>query len=160
VNNVAITHGDVRFLFTTLWSKIDPANEWQIERSVSDFGAISYNGYRFSAPAFNLLHQRCLNFLSAELQMEYGEKTVVVTRHVPTFLNYPVQYKGSNINEAFGVELYNFIEDSKADARIYGHHHVNTLDFTIGRTKMLTNQLGYVHRGEHPLFDPAKTISR
>jgi Icc-related predicted phosphoesterase len=77
VNNITIFRSDVRFLFSTLWSKIDPANEWQIERSVSDFGAISYNGYRFSAPAFNLLHQRCLNFLSAEFQKEYAGKPLL-----------------------------------------------------------------------------------
>lgn len=159
VNNVSLLYKDVRFIFSVLWSKISPANEWLIERSVSDFSAIRYDGHRFSAPAFNILHQHCLNFLSNEIQKEYTGKTVVVTHHVPTFLHYPVQYKGSIINEAFGVELYGFIEDSGADVWIYGHHHVNTPDFTIGKTKLLTNQLGYVQRSEHLSFDSAKTVT-
>lgn len=159
VNNVAVTHGDVRLLFSTLWSHISPANDWQIEKSVSDFSAVRYNGYRFSAPAFNLLHRRCLNFLTEELQNEDNRKTIVITHHVPTFLNYPSQYKGSLINEAFGVELHDFIDDSKAAAWVYGHHHENTPEFIVGKTRMITNQLGYVERGEHRLFDRAKTIT-
>lgn len=159
VNNVAVTHGNVRLLFSTLWSHINPANDWLIEKSVSDFSAVRYNGYRFSAPAFNLLHRHCLNFLTGELQKEEAGKTVVVTHHVPTFLNYPAQYKGSLINEAFGVELHDFIDDSKAAAWLYGHHHVNTTEFIVGETRMITNQLGYVERGEHFLFNRAKTIT-
>lgn len=159
VNNISVNHGDVRLVFSTLWSRISPANDWLIEKSVSDFDAILHNGYRFSAPAFNFLHRRCLNFLTEELQKEEAGKTVVITHHVPTFLNYPPQYKGSIINEAFAVELHDFIHDGKAAAWLYGHHHVNIPEFTIGETRMMTNQLGYVERSEHRLFDRSKTFS-
>ena len=43
--------------------------------------------------------------------------------------------------------------------QLYGHHHQNIPEFTIGKTKMLTNQLGYVGYGEHMLFDTGKTFS-
>jgi hypothetical protein len=59
----------------------------------------------------------------------------------------------SDINEAFGVELYDLIEKANADFWIYGHHHCNVPPFNIGKTKLLTNQLGYVHNDEHLLFD-------
>ncbi len=159
VNNVAVIQGDVRFLFSTLWSKINPPNDWMLEKSVSDFSAIRYKGYRFSTPVLNNLHQSCMNFLTGEFQKEEQGKTVVITHHVPTLLNYPAEYKGSIINEAFAVELYGFIEDSKAKAWIYGHHHRNTSDFVIGETHLLTNQLGYVQQGEHQLFNNAKTYT-
>src|SRR5882672_7268414 len=32
VNNITFRHDDVRLIFSTLWSKISPANEWEIER--------------------------------------------------------------------------------------------------------------------------------
>ena len=85
-------------------------------------------------------------------------KTVVVTHHVPTFLNYPEQYKQSSINQAFGVELSDLIEASNVNAWIYGHHHANIPRFKIGNTEMLTNQLGYVKYGEHSLYSSEKVL--
>lgn len=84
---------------------------------------------------------------------------MVVTHHAPTFLNYPEEYKGDVLNEAFAVELYYFIEDSVADYWIYGHTHFNSADFKIGRTQLLTNQLGYVKYEEQKLFDTKKFIN-
>ena len=62
------------------------------------------------------------------------------------------------LSGAFGVELFRFIESSSIDYLLYGHHHSNIPDFKIGKTVMLTNQLGYVQYGEHSRFDKAKTI--
>lgn len=75
-------------------------------------------------------------------------KNVVTTHHVPTLLNYPEKYKNSPLNDGFVVELFDFINRSNISHWIYGHHHANVIDFEIGKTKMLTNQLGYVKHGE------------
>ena len=56
VNNVAIVQDQVKLLFSTLWSKISPRHQWQIERSMRDFHVIKYKGSRFSADLYNLLH--------------------------------------------------------------------------------------------------------
>jgi hypothetical protein len=42
-------------------------------------------------------------------------KKAVVTHHVPTLMNYPSVYENDQLNEAFAVELLDFIEDSKPD---------------------------------------------
>jgi len=152
VNNIAIQHESIRFLFSTLWSKISPAHEWQIERSMSDFHVIKYNGYRFSSVQFNQFHKDSLAFLNQELSRTGEDKTVVVTHHVPTFMNYPIKYKGDILNEAFAVELFDLIEAMKPDYWIYGHIHGNIPPFEIGQTKLLTNQLGYVRYNEHASF--------
>ncbi len=152
VNNKSVIHNDVKFIFSILWSKIRPENEWHIERGMSDFKVIKNGQFRFSAPKFNELHEGCIDFIKQELHHNYTPKTVVVTHHVPTFLNYPEKYKGDTLNEAFAVELFDLIEDSGADYWIYGHTHHNTVDFDIGHTKMLTNQLGYVKYNEHTSF--------
>jgi predicted phosphohydrolase len=123
VNNISIQHDDARFIFSTLWSKISPVNEWQIERSISDFQVIKFNGHFFSATNSNQLHSDSLNFLQKELSQNNTGKTVVITHHVPTFMNFPSQYKGSILNEAFVVELFFLIESSHIDYWIYGHHH-------------------------------------
>ena len=194
VNNIAIQQENVKLIFSTLWTKINPANEWEMERNISDFKLIKYNGFRFSVPVFNALHQECLNFIEQELKHRNNTQTIVITHHVPTFYNYPEQYKGSSLNEAFAVELYDFIstvpvpvsvgaenflplgvraenflplqptdpiphQNPLPNYWIYGHHHVNVPEFTIGNTKMLTNQLGYVIHNEHHSFKNDKIIN-
>jgi len=158
VNNISMIHDDVKFIFSTLWSKIRTAYQWQVERGMSDFHVIKYNGYRFSADKFNLLHEECLNFVQHELKSETTSKSVVVTHHVPTFLNYPEKYKADVLSDAFAVELFDLIKTSGPDYWIYGHNHNNPPGFKIGKTHLLTNQLGYVKYDEHQLFSTKKTF--
>jgi predicted phosphohydrolase len=169
VNNMAFIHEEIKLVFSTLWTKISSENEWNVERSVSDFHVIKYNKMRFSAPVFNQLHADSLRFIESEVyREEFGTtseeeqyhigKTVVITHHVPTFFNYPDQYKQSTINQAFGVELFDLIETSNINAWIYGHHHANIPSFKIGNTEMLTNQLGYVKYGEYGLYSSEKVL--
>ena len=159
VNNTAVMHLNTKIIFSTLWSRISPGNQWHIEQNLSDFHVIKYNGYRFSSEWYNQMHDESIQFITNELQLKNDGKTIVVTHHVPTFLNYPEQYKGSVLNEAFAVELYNTIESSAVNYWIYGHHHTNTKDFNIGNTQLLTNQLGYIQRNENQLFDHNKFIT-
>jgi len=148
VNNTSVIHDNVKFIFSTLWSKISPANEWQIERGMGDFHVIKYRGYKLSIKQYNQLHGDCLAFFQQELAIKSSIKSVVVTHHVPTFMNYPDEYKGDSLNEAFAVELFDLIEATSPDYWIYGHTHCNKPDFEIGKTHLLTNQLGYVNSGE------------
>jgi len=159
VNNTAIQHENIKFLFSTLWSKISPAHEWQIERSMSDFHVIKFNGHHFSSVQFNKFHEESMVFLNQELSRTSDDKIVVVTHHVPTFMNYPIKYKGDILNEAFAVELFDLIEDKKPDFWIYGHTHGNSADFKIGKTQLLSNQLGYVKYNEHQLFKTEKIFT-
>ena len=152
VNNLLIQKDSVRFIFSTLWSRISQTNRWQIERSVNDFHVIQFNNLRFSSDQFNQLHEESLAFITQELNHKFIGKTIVATHHVPSFMNYPEKYRGDVINEAFAVELYDLIEDTGPDFWIFGHHHYNVSDFMIGKTNLTTNQLGYVKYGEHTNF--------
>ncbi|UJP63336.1 metallophosphoesterase [Mongoliitalea daihaiensis] len=158
VNNTSVVHDHVQLIFSTLWSHISPEYQWQIERSLSDFHVIKNKGYRLSAEKYNQLHLESLEFLTDELNDRKVDQVAVFTHHCPTFLNYPQQYKDSILNEAFAVELYDLIDTSRIDTWVYGHHHSNTATFQIGDTKLLTNQLGYVQRNEHLLFETSKVI--
>ena len=152
VNNQVVDRGGVRFVFSTLWSRISPLFEWDIQRSISDFSAITSRGKRFTVQDFNLLHEESLEFLKNAIQQAGDSPTVVVTHHVPTLMNYPRLYKSSPLTEAFAVELFNLIDLSSPSWWVYGHHHINTPAFKLGQTTMLTNQLGYVHFQEHGSF--------
>jgi predicted phosphohydrolase len=112
VNNTSVVYRNAKLIFSTLWSKISPGYQWQIERSLNDFHLIKHNGFRFSAEKYNQLHEESLAFIQNELKTVKDEKVAVFTHHCPTFLNYPEQYKGDVLNEAFAVELYDLIEAS------------------------------------------------
>jgi len=159
VNNKTVILDDVKFIFSTLWSKIRPENEWYIERGMSDFKVIKNGQFRFSSSKFNELHEDCVDFLKQELAENHANKTVVVSHHVPTLMNYPEAFKNSVLNNAFTVELFDLIEVSGTDAWIYGHSHVNTPNFSIGSTRLLTNQLGYVRNNEHTSFGNCTTYN-
>jgi predicted phosphohydrolase len=158
VNNTSVVHQNSKLIFSTLWSKISEGYQWQIERSLNDFHVIKNKGFRFSAEAYNQLHEQCLSLVQTEIKNNNVEKLAVFTHHCPTFLNYPAQYKGDVLNEAFAVELHAMIESSNIDYWVYGHHHTNTPEFSIGKTKLVTNQLGYVQQNEHRLFEANKCI--
>ncbi|WP_430814039.1 metallophosphoesterase [Carboxylicivirga sp. RSCT41] len=149
VNNTSVMHNDVRFIFTTLWTDISPTNQFIIQYRMSDFRVIRGGDDIFTPERYNQLHSESLKFLRSELAITAIEKTVVVSHHVPTYLNYPEKYKGDTLNEAFVVELKHLIENSDIDYWIFGHHHQNRCDFTIGKTQLLSSQLGYVRHNEH-----------
>ena len=149
LNNEVEQIGETSLIFSTLWSHIGPSAEWTVARSVSDYRAITYDCEPFRPLHSNYLHLQCRQFIEQAVAVATTASIVVATHHVPTFMHYPKQYKGSVINEAFATELYDYIEQSPISAWIYGHHHSNSLEFLIGNTRMLTNQLGYVRRREY-----------
>ena len=158
LNNVVKEFGRHQLLFSTLWSSISLLNGWRIERGLNDFYQISFNGRRFQIPDYNDFHANCLTFLRDALETDLTGKKAVITHHVPTFKNYPPEYKGDYLNEAFATILDDLILDTTPDYWIYGHHHQNIPEFKIGHTKLLTNQLGYVQRDEHFRYHSNKYI--
>jgi predicted phosphohydrolase len=151
LNNTVISDNSVRLIFTTLWSEISERNSWYIQKHLSDFHVIKYKAKGITVEQYNQNYWDSIQFLKKALQ-NTDNKSIVVTHHVPTFLNYPEKYKGDTLNEAFAVELFDLIENTQADFWIYGHSHSNTKDFNIGKTQLVTNQLGYVNYGEHKYF--------
>ncbi len=154
VQNQVIAVNGVNLIFTTLWSNISLKNELVIKDSVNDFYRIKHSHRSFLPYHYNKLHNEAIQFLETELKTRQEVKNVIITHHVPTLLNYPEQYLNSSLNEAFAVEMFPFIDKYQPEAWIYGHNHINTPEFSIGKTKMLTNQLGYVEQREHLTFKP------
>jgi predicted phosphohydrolase len=160
LNNQTVTIDDIQLHFSTLWSDVSASKARTIEQSLNDFHLIRFEGKRLSVDQYNQMHRDSLTFLQDALI--YSQTTdnidIVITHHVPTFRHYPIQYKNSPINEAFATDMDKFIESCDADFWIYGHHHAAVNDFAIGNTKLITNQLGYVHAGENQAFNNGKVI--
>lgn len=158
LNNAEVELPFVRLLFSTLWSPISPGYQWHVERQVADYTHIRYFKHRLSVDVVNAMHQQAFSFLESRMAVTYPVPTAIVSHHVPTLMHYPEKYRNSIINEAFAVELSEAIMDWEPSAWIYGHHHINNPPFTLGKTLMLTNQLGYVHVAEHAGFNHSAVL--
>ncbi|MGQ1946544.1 metallophosphoesterase [Geofilum sp. OHC36d9] len=149
VNNKVLNIEGIDFFFTLFWSRIPNSKSLIIEQSINDFHKIRHKGKQLKSADFNRLHEESLDFLRYEIKNSTAEKKIVVTHHIPTQRCNPEQFKNSIINTAFVSENYDFIADNNIDLWIYGHHHVNMPETEIKGTKLVTNQLGYVHLEEH-----------
>ncbi len=148
---------NVNFIISTLWAKIKLEEAYLTERSVNDFHRILYNDQLLTWDYFNREHDNCFRFIQDEVSKSLTEHIIVVTHHVPSFQLSSPDFAGSKINGAFTVELEQYIEASPIGYWIYGHSHRN-IDKVIGKTKCVSNQLGYVFHNEHHTFNPGKII--
>ena len=157
--NQVVRIDNVDFILSTLWSHIPPMDEYAVSHGLNDFYQTLYNGHRLTVDDYNRMHQFCLDFIKRSVAESTAEKIVVVTHHLPTRQVVAPQHQDSLINSAFATELGEFIANARIDVWIYGHSHTN-IDATIGKTKIVSNQLGYVFYDEHLSngFDAGKYI--
>ncbi|MFT5820363.1 MAG: putative phosphohydrolase [Crocinitomix sp.] len=158
VNNYRLDLDACTLLFTTLWSEISPQNFMQIQRGMSDYYHIKNGDRPFNPNDSTQLFKENVDFLKTALnEMTQIKNQIIVTHHVPTYENYPSQFKNSPLNNAFATELAPLIRDHSISHWIYGHSHCNVPDFKIGNTVLTNNQLGYVSHSEH--FDYRKVAT-
>jgi len=155
--NAVVQIDNIDIIVSTLWAKIPIEEAYPTERGVNDFHRILYNDKLLTWDKFNQEHDRCFSFIQDKVENSSAEHIIVVTHHVPSFQLSSLDFKGSRINGAFTVELGKYIETSPIEYWIYGHSHRN-IDKIIGKTRCVTNQLGYVSHNEHLTFDLGKII--
>lgn len=156
--NALVTLDDVDLILSTLWAHIPLQDAFATESSVTDFHRIIFNGETLNFEQFNNEHRRCMDFLQNACSSAKALHRVIVTHHVPSFVLSSPDFNGSRINGAFVSEEYDFVENCGADYWIYGHSHRN-IDGVIGKTRCVSNQLGYVFSGEHHNFNPGRRIA-
>jgi len=155
LNNKSIVAGQTELFFTTLWCAIDIAQLMSVQMGVSDCHRIIYDGRRFNSQDYETIHQYCLTWLRESLNQSSANRKVIATHYCPTDRFRDPRFIESTINSAFVVRMDDFIEHSFAAYWIFGHTHYNGGNKTlIGKTRLLCNQLGYVHHGEHKTFNP------
>ena len=149
--------GSIELIFSTLWSHI-PAHITEIvDKRVQDFNQIQWNGSQITPLVYNQLHQNALEFLEVALG-SYCHRKMVISHHLPSFMNYPKKHQNDPINACFASNLDDFMQKTTQNAWIYGHHHANIPPFLIGQTTLYTNQLGYVKFKEGAGFDRSATV--
>jgi Icc-related predicted phosphoesterase len=153
LNNQMIVYKDVSFFFTTLWSEVYQLDEDYIKRNMPDFSLISYHRKSLLIKQYNHLHKQALEFLDNSLPKSEYLKKVVISHHLPSLQCVHSDHFGSRLGSAFASDLDEFILKHQPDYWIYGHSHRNRSEINIGKTKLVTNQLGYVPYQEHYNWD-------
>ena len=150
--------GSIELIFSTLWSHIPPHIAEIVGKRVQDFDQIQLQGGKMTPHLYNQLHQNALDFLATALGSNNTRK-MVISHHLPSFLNYPKKHQNDPINACFASNLDDFIQKTAPNAWIFGHHHCNIPPFLIGKTMLYTNQFGHVKFKEGAGFDPTATIT-
>lgn len=165
INNKSVVIGEAELFFTTLWSRVPNAFIADVQNGMMDTRLICYKNAPLFAGEFNELHKICTDWLDGALKASSAEHKVVVTHHCPTTMDTLNGYIGSRLNSGFMVDMEDFIKGHEIGHWIFGHTHFNGNNsvlegrsVTVGRTRLLTNQLGYVQRDEQRGFNPAAVV--
>lgn len=157
--NQVVRINDTDFVLSTLWSRINPNDEYFVWKGMNDFRQIKFDGKLLQVEEFNRMHETCMDFIRKSVEESTASHIVVVTHHLPTLEVVAPQHKSSVLNSAFATDLSQLIADNRIDAWIYGHSHTN-IDAEINGTKVVSNQMGYICQNEHIVngFDPGKYL--
>lgn len=141
----------VRFLGTTLWTD---CNLWGDRFAVFDAKRYMNDFYRIRMDQETCLlldpmemvrwHDRSLDWLDRNLAQAFDGPTVVVTHHAP-HANSVRQYDPGLCDPVSGFyasDLAWLIERHQPALWIHGHSHAS-VDYQLGRTRVLSNPAGY-----------------
>lgn len=152
LNNAVHIYQGVKFIVSTLWSRVSPENQSLIGDKLNDYHFIkssSKEKIHISVMDTNFLHQQSLDFLIDELNKPFAGKIVVMTHHIPSFETIGLDRRFSKLREAFASNLDDIIkEHPQISLWVHGHAH----DFSmikLHNTVIARNPLGYVYRDEH-----------
>ena len=125
-HNKVVRIDNVDFILSTLWSRIQPVDEFAIQNGMNDYAQILYNKHRLVPQNINDEFERNLAFIKKSVMKSDAEKIVVVTHRQPTFATIEDKHEGSVLNAAYATELSSYIANSRITVWNYGHSHHRT----------------------------------
>lgn len=160
LNNEPVGLEGIHFFGGTMWTdfkKADPLAMHMAEGNMNDFRMIHRDAGQRLTPADTIaLHEEFKDTLQAWFLEDLSGPRVVITHHAPV-VNPDSQYKTSPLQPAFNsLDMIAVIQEYQPDLWIYGHTH-ECDDQTIGKTRIISNQLGYPNYDggfESAGFDP------
>jgi len=149
LENSSVEISGYTFLGCTLWTDFqltpNPDAAMQAAESImSDYSIIEFSPERRMLRARDTvrLHAESVAWLRGKLAKCDRERTIVVTHHAPSDRSEAPYHANSPLKPAFASKLDSLIQQSRIPLWIHGHTHHN-VDYTIGSTRVLTNQRGY-----------------
>lgn len=141
-NSSFMLNPKLRIIGTTLWTKIEAEESWDISCRIADF----VNIYGWNIAMCNNLHHNAVEFISKELSeaRESKQDVIIMTHHAPLMTLQNPEYKNCDLQHAYAVDLYNLLKANTdvIKAWFYGHNHYS-MKAEIDDTLVLSNQVGY-----------------
>jgi predicted phosphodiesterase len=157
LNNQSIVIDNVKFIVTTLWSKVPEEMKSAVHQGLNDYHLIFHKNlynekFNISVEDTNNYFEMSLTFLKSELIKPFTGKKVVMTHHLPSYNCISQNHLQNHLNSAYASNINSLILDNPdIDTWFCGHSH--DLNLTcIGKTRIIRNPLGYVSMGEEKDF--------
>ncbi len=145
----AVTISDVNFFGGTMWTNFANGNAAAMitaQQQMNDYNFIATSNKHLLNPADTIqLHEAFTKKLLIWFQEDLSGERVVITHHAPV-VNPDTQYGTSPLMPAFNsLDMLPIIEKYQPRLWVYGHTH-ECDNHMIGRTQIISNQLGYPKR--------------
>lgn len=158
------TFADVRFLGATLWTDFALCSSDHMLSMMLNAHTVMHDyrsikvaaaGYRKLHPEDTAqLHAAHKGWLERKLAEPFAGSTVVVSHMAPSIRSIDAKDVKKLISAAYASNLDSVV--ANADIWIHGHLH-KSLDYKLGRCRVVANPRGYRSEGGHPenkQFDP------
>ena len=161
IEKETIVIDDVAFVGATLWTDMNKHNTlcmYYSQLQMSDYNSIRHGTAvepwkRKLRPTDTVEdHINAKHFIFKEIkkQKANGNKVVVVSHHLPSYMSLAKEFKGDtsegSLNGAYASELYEDIMDTQPNIWVHGHTH-SSFDYKIGDTNVICNPRGYFTLG-------------
>lgn len=154
LENDYVKIGDVYFIGSTYWSNINYIEEAAIYFGVPDFQLLRSGAERIQGITIEKVrghHYNSYNYIRLIISQirasDENAKIVVVTHFPPSYKAQEERFKrskGGGISSYFYSNEDEIIIETQPDVWIYGHTHGRP-EWTEGKTRVLTNQYGYLN---------------
>jgi 3',5'-cyclic AMP phosphodiesterase CpdA len=108
---------------------------------------------RFRPEEAAALHHQALLQIESHLAQRHDGPMVVLTHHAPHPLSLPDKFRSSLLSAAYASDLTDLITRCSPDLWIHGHTH-HSVDYHVGKTRILSNPRGYRHERHATGFQP------
>lgn len=138
--------GGVRFLGAPLWFSY---NQYAPRKQMADFHAImDFESWVYEENA------RAKRFL----RQHVSRGDIVVTHHLPSQRSVSARFKHSPLNPFFVCDLESLIGMQQPRLWLHGHTH-DSLDYRIGKTRVVCNPFGYARGELNHAFEEHKLLN-
>lgn len=142
LNNGSISISGVKFLGTTLWTKINP--KYQSMLDVSNNRIIMFKYLFPTIKEANAEFTKSYEWLKNSLEESSNDRQVIITHHVPTYSLQHEKYKHTGsafTNSLFYSEILDSLDLSKVKYWYCGHTHESG-KIKYGNTEIIINPYG------------------